>query len=152
MKQDNSIWLKIGLTYFVILTIFYIPIVLLNIFPSNYSYEDVGYAVIIEHGVFNKELIAIEKNAENEQQIAMLKYHIHSIHSLVVLGVPLLSFICVGFLFQFSKRFKMIKGIEASRKRAVALLLMTTIILLWLGGEFFHRRGNILASLAELVY
>jgi hypothetical protein len=151
LKGDYGVWLRIALTYFVILTALYIPIVLLNIFPSNYTFQDIGNTVIVEHGVFNKERLEIEINEQNKQQIDYLKYHIRSIHSLVILGIPLLSFISVGFLFQFSKRFKTMKGIEASRKRAVALLLMTTVILLWLVGEFLHRRGNILSSLSELL-
>jgi hypothetical protein len=151
LKGDYGVWLRIALTYFVILTALYIPIVLLNIFPSNYTFQDIGNTVIVEQGVFNKERLEIEINEQNKQQIDYLKYHIRSIHSLVILGIPLLSFISVGFLFQFSKRFKTMKGIEASRKRAVALLLMTTVILLWLVGEFLHRRENILSSLSELL-
>lgn len=151
MKGDYSVWLRISLTYFVVLTMLYVPIVLLNISPSNYTFQEIDGTVLIEHGVFNKEIFEFEINSENKQELAVLHYHIRSIHSLVILGIPLLSFIFVGFLFQFSKHFKTMKGIEASRKRAVALILMTTVILLWLVGEFLYRRGNIISSITELL-
>lgn len=151
MKTDNSVWLKIGLTYFIILMVLYIPIVLFEIFPSNYTYEDLGDTLVVEHGVFSKEQYIFEINEQNEQQIAILKFYIDSVHSLVNLGVPLLSFIIAGFLFQFSKKFKMMKGIETSRKRVVALLLITMVILLWFIGEFLHRRGNVIESLVGLM-
>ncbi|RXJ02019.1 hypothetical protein DS745_07960 [Anaerobacillus alkaliphilus] len=151
MKEDYRVWLKIGVTYFVILTMLYIPIVLFNLFPSNYTYKEAGDSVIIEHGIFQKETMEITVTEENIQEVTGLLYHIRSIHSLTVLGVPLLSFICVGFLFQFSKGFKAMKGIAATRKRAVAWALITTVILLWLIGEFLFRRENIVHSLTRLL-
>lgn len=151
MKSDNSIWIKIGLTFFIIITLLYIPIVFLNIFPSNYTYDETDEILIVEHGVFTKTQYIFEKIEENEQQLAILKFHIHSIHSLVNLAVPLLSFIIAGFLLQFSKRLKKMKGIESSRKRVVALVLITTVILLWLIGEFLYRRGNVVSSLIDLM-
>jgi hypothetical protein len=151
IKGDYGVWLKITLTYFVILTILYIPIMVFNFYPSNYTFQDSGNNVTVEHGVFKKEQHIIEKSEENQQQLAVLNYHIRSLHSLLILGIPLLSFICVGFLFQFSTYFKKMKGIEASKKRAVALILMTTVILLWLIGEFLYRSSNIISSLYELL-
>ncbi len=147
LKEDYRIWLNIGITYFVILVVLYIPIVLFNIFPSNYMYEVTEESLTIEHGVFQKERLDYKITEENRQEIQNLMYHIRSIHSLTVLGVPLLSFIIVGFLYQFAPRFRAIKGIASSRKRAVAWALITTVILLWLVGEFLFRRENILNSL-----
>jgi hypothetical protein len=151
MKGDYGVWLRITLTYFVILTILYIPIMVFNIYPSNYTLQDSDNTVIIEHGVFKKEQYILQKNEENQQELAVLNYHIRSLHSLLILGIPLLSFILVGFLFQFSPYFKKMKGIETSKKRAIALILMTTVILLWLIGEFLYRRSNIISSLYELL-
>ncbi|MFN7250454.1 MAG: hypothetical protein ACK4M9_06615 [Anaerobacillus sp.] len=151
MKGDYGVWLRITLTYFVILTILYIPIMVFNIYPSNYTLQDSDNTVIIEYGVFKKGQYILQKNEENQQQLAVLNYHIRSLHSLLILGIPLLSFISVGFLFQFSTYFKKMKGIETSKKRAVALILMTTVILLWLIGEFLYRRSNIISSLYELL-
>lgn len=152
LKKDYQIWFKIGLTYTVMITLLYVPIVLLNIFPSNYSFEVFDDKVLINHGVFTKETMEIERTKENEPKIAILLYHIRSIHSLTILAIPLIAFITVGVLYQFVKPFKTTSGIAATKKRAVVLLLMATVILLWLTGEFLHRRGNILSSLSELIH
>ena len=122
-----------------------------NLFPNNYTYQETDEALIVQYGVMNVKSYTFEKMDHATEDLDVIKYHIHSLHSLVLLAVPLMAFIVVGSLLQFSKWFGNIKGITTSKKRIVAFLLMTLIIVLWFTGEFIHRIENIEDSIRKLI-
>ncbi len=128
----------------------YIPIGLFNLYPGSFTFEDTNEALFVERGTINKEIYTFNKEDYVAGELFQLQYNIRSLQTLVSMGIPLLSFIIVGFLFQFSKVFKNMPGMASSRKRALLLIIFSIIIILFWTGTFIDRIDSLTTQIEQL--